>query len=319
VAILDCADWRILGYLRARQEMPYFDDLLARGWSAVLHQEPALTAAAMEALVYPMRERGTSYLGMVSELGVELGGLAAVGQDPFRGLRWFLPAEPSLFRALGAGERSIVNFLFAHGNIDAGRNAVVTGPGGRESLLPFQAVARPPTTAEVARWPLLRGAVQREYGAHQVEVLAAQLDVLADLAAAKDHDLVLFRLEPLDVLTHGFFSRTLDEGQDDGDGVLYEIYRYVDARMAEVEQRLDADDILVLMSDHGIRAAMVHDPAAIFVAAGAGVPPGRAEGTPMLRGIARVLAELLGQPEPWPDTGVAPWATARAGPGPAPG
>lgn len=206
-----------------------------------------------------------------------------------------------------------MNVLFAHGNILAGRNGVVTGPGGQERLLPFSTVSRPPTDAEAARWPRLRGAAERDYGARQVDLLVAQLDVLRDLAAAKEHDLVLFRVEPLDVLTHGFFSRTLDEGQDDGDEVLYEVYRYLDARLAEVEAKLDEDDVIVVMSDHGIRAAMVHDAAAMFVAAGGGVPRGRAEGQPELRGVGRVLAALLGEAADWPDTGIAPWAGNLAG------
>ena len=61
------------------------------------------------------------------------------------------------------------------------------------------------------------------------------------------------------------------------------------------------------MSDHGIRTTMQHDPSAVFVAVGAGVPHGRAAGRPALVGVARVLAGLLGVETDWPDTGVAPW------------
>ena len=49
--VLDCADWRIVQYLRARGELPVLTGLLASGRRAVLHSRPALTAAAMQALV----------------------------------------------------------------------------------------------------------------------------------------------------------------------------------------------------------------------------------------------------------------------------
>ena len=49
---------------------------------------------------------------------------------------------------------------------------------------------------------------------------------------------------------------------------------------------------------------------ALFVASGAGVPTGRATGRPALRGVSRVIADVLGVETTWPDTDVAPWATA---------
>jgi phosphopentomutase len=71
---------------------------------------------------------------------------------------------------------------------------------------------------------------------------------------------------------------------------------------------LDADDVLIIMSDHGIRTAMEHSREAIFVATGGGIAAGRAPGTPALRGVSRVVADLLGVETDWPDTGAAPWA-----------
>jgi len=53
----------------------------------------------------------------------------------------------------------------------------------------------------------------------------------------------------------------------------------------------------------------------MFVATGLGVPHGRADGQPELRGVSAVVADLMGMDARWPHTGVAPWArtsTARA-------
>ena len=75
-------------------------------------------------------------------------------------------------------------------------------------------------------------------------------------------------------------------------------------------EAIDEDDLLVVMSDHGIRASMEHDENAMFVVTGKGVPHGRAEGRPALQGVPRVVANLLGVDPVLRDTKIAPWALA---------
>jgi hypothetical protein len=94
--LLDCADWRLIQYLRARGELPVLSELLARGHHAVLLSDPPLTAAAMEALVWPERSGDASFVGLLHRLGVELGGLASVGENPFAPLSWLLPEASDL-------------------------------------------------------------------------------------------------------------------------------------------------------------------------------------------------------------------------------
>ncbi len=53
---------------------------------------------------------------------------------------------------------------------------------------------------------------------------------------------------------------------------------------------------------------MEHSRDAMFVATGRGVPRGRAEGRPALRGVSAAVADLMGLDASWPRTGVAPWA-----------
>jgi hypothetical protein len=162
--------------------------------------------------------------------------------------------------------------------------------------------------------------VRAERDAIHLRTIAAELDAAQRIARRGEIDLWLLRVEPLDILTHAHFAEATREGQDDGERLLFEVYRYIDARLGEVDAALDADDVLVVMSDHGIRTAMEHSPHALFVAVGAGIPPGRAPGEPDLRGVPRVLAELIGVATGWPDSGVAPFATAlaRAGASPEP-
>jgi predicted AlkP superfamily phosphohydrolase/phosphomutase len=147
---------------------------------------------------------------------------------------------------------------------------------------------------------------------HYVQTIAAELDGTQQVLRENEIDLVAVRIEPLDILTHAHFAEAVSDGQDDGQGLLFEVYRYLDARIGALHPYLDGDDVLIVMSDHGIRTAMEHDRPAMFVATGAGVPVGRAGGNPSLRGVSRVLADLLGVATDWPDTGVASWASERA-------
>ena len=115
---------------------------------------------------------------------------------------------------------------------------------------------------------------------------------------------------------HAFFGALVEGRQDDGESPLLEAYRYIDSRLAELHAAMDRDDLLIVLSDHGIRTAMEHEEDAIFVAIGEGVPRGRASGMPRLDGVPRVLAQLMGVKmgvemgveRNWPDSGLAPWA-----------
>jgi hypothetical protein len=310
VVLLDCGDWRIVQYLRTRGELPLLDALLRNGTHAVLDSQPPLTAAALEAIVWPDRRSSASVLGLVHQLGTELAGLAEVGDNPFDALAWLLPEERDFFSVLGAGGKSAANLLFAHGGMHAGRHSEVTGPNGERRRVPIATGARDLDADERARFPAL-AAVSAERDRVHLRTIAAQMDLAATLAAAPDPDLFALRVEALDILTHAHFAEIARDGQDDGVPLLFELYRYLDARLVSVQEALDADDVLVVMSDHGIRTAMEHDPAALFVATGPGLPATRIAGTPTLRGVPRALAQLIGVEAPWPDAGLVP-ATALA-------
>jgi hypothetical protein len=301
--LLDCGDWHLVRYLQARGELPVLASLLRDGWRALLDSDPPLTAAALEALVWPGARGGDSLLGLTHRLGVELAGLASVGDNPFDALRFVLPERVDLFAAIGAGDRVAANLLLAHGGIRAGRHGEVSGPQGARGRVPIGRATRDLDPAERERFPELAAAASPR-DRHQLHTLAAELDAAAWLARSGAHDLLAVRIEPLDILTHASFAAAADDGQDDGAGLLYSVYRYIDARLAEVDAALDEDDVLVVMSDHGIATAMEHSRDAMFVAVGAGVAAGRAPGRPALAGVPRVLASLLGIATDWPDTGL---------------
>jgi hypothetical protein len=308
LVLLDCGDWRILRYLLARGELPVIASLLHAGHRAVLDSDPPLTAAALEALVWPNRRGDASLLGLVHRMGVELAGLASIGDNPFAKLAWVLPESDDLFSTLGAGDLQAANLLLSHGGIRAGRHGEISGPDGRRRRVPVGRSARDLTPDERGRWPSLADP-ESEQDRFYVRTIAAELDASEALLRAGEVDFAAVRIEPLDILTHAHFGQLVAEGQDDGRGFLYDVYRYLDARLAGVDAALDADDVLIVMSDHGIRTAMEHARESFFVAVGGGVPQGRAPGMPALRGVSRSVADLLGVATDWPDTGVAPFAS----------
>jgi hypothetical protein len=309
--LLDCADWRIVEYLRARRELPTLDALIRDGHRAVLDSDPPLTSAALEALVWPTRRGAASFVGLVHRVGVELAGLASVGENPVDALSWVLPEDEDLFSVLGAERHSVANLLLAHGSIRAGKHSEVTGPFGRKQRIPLTRSVRDLRADERERWPALAAALAGR-DATYIRTIAAEFDTAVEIVDAREIDLLALRIEPLDILTHAHFAETVRDGQDDGENVLYSTYRYIDARIAEVHDRIDADDVFIVMSDHGIRTAMEHSRHAIFVATGPGIPKGRAPGRPSLRGVPAVLGDLFGVRTDWPETGVAPWARALA-------
>jgi hypothetical protein len=308
--LLDCADWRIAQYLRTRGDLPVLDALLREGHRAVLASDPPLTAAALESLVWPDRRSDASFVGVVHRMGVELAGLSSIGDNPFGALSWVLPESDDLFAVIGARDRSAANLLLAHGGIRAGRHGEVTGPRGVRRLAPIGAAERDLDADERRRFPALGPALPERDAVH-VRTIAAEFDATLDLLQDDSIDLVAVRIEPLDILTHAHFGETVLDGQDDGAALLYEVYRYVDHRVGAISNALDADDVLLVLSDHGIRTAMQHDRHALFVAHGGGVPAGRAEGLPDLRGVSRVVADLLEVRTHWPETGIARWLDAR--------
>jgi tetratricopeptide (TPR) repeat protein len=314
VVILDCADWRFVEYGRALERLPVLEALIAVGYRAVLESYPPLTAVAMQALLHPDQRGVEGVLGVLHQLGTEIEGLNFVGRNPLEGLSWLLPGGSDLFTTLGSGELRAVNMLHTHGAVRTGRHGQVSGPFGARGEVDVRSTHRALDSEERS---LVEPLYELGYD-KLLEEMAADFDAVAALTADPAIDLVVLRVASLDLLTHGTFPAAVRTGQDDGELPLLGAYRYIDRRLGELWRRLDGNDALIVMSDHGIRTALEHDPRALFVAAGAGVAPGRAPGMPELRGFGRTVADFFGVESGWPATGIEPWqgraATAQASP-----
>jgi hypothetical protein len=55
-------------------------------------------------------------------------------------------------------------------------------------------------------------------------------------------------------------------------------YEIVDAELGELVRVLEPDDDLLILSDHGMRTSVEHDPECIFIAQGPSFRPGRVTG-----------------------------------------
>jgi hypothetical protein len=228
--ILDCADWRIVRYGLARGELPFFERALASGRRGVLDSYPPFTSLAITKLVRPRKQGVRSFPELVHQLGVEIEGLNFVGRNPLSGLEWVLPEEPELFETFARAGLGTVNLLHSHGSLQVGRNAEVVGPGDSVRPLERYRSSRPLSDPEEA---VVQGA-DSEVARDHLSEMAADFDVVVDLVGEPEVDVVTLRVASLDLFTHAQFQALLKSGQDDGDLVLYRVYRYVDGRLAEL-------------------------------------------------------------------------------------
>lgn len=298
--VWDSADWRILRYLQAAGEVPVFSALLERSTAGVLLSDPPYTAAALQRLVAP-GDRTMGLFELVHQLGEEVEALNFVGRNPVQFLEPVLERENDLFTTLGDAGKPSLNLLRAVGSIDAGRNAEMVGPGGRTQITGLLG-KRELSDLERAAIPGI--ARDEEQHDHLLGEAAADYDTLVRLLDQGEADFIAARIASLDLMTHGAFGELSDAGQHHGDLALLRFYRYLDLRLAEVLERLDGDDVLLLISDHGALSSFEHDPRSLLVLYGAPYPAGSAlAARPDLSGVPRQVAELLGVEVAWPDGG----------------
>ena len=190
--------------------------------------------------------------------------------------------------------------LFTHGAVQAGRHAKVYQKNGKIRDQGFSIAQRPLSKEELLL--LDPKNLKGKYLRH-AKSMAALFDGTLSIIDDKSIDLSLIRIEDLDLITHRYFDDEIIDGQDDGDRLLYRSYRYIDRRLGEVVEAMDADDTLIVMSDHGIHTFMEHDPRALFIMTTPGsLSLKKLEGTPLFEGVPRLLARLFNVEQNWPSS-----------------
>ncbi|REJ79847.1 MAG: hypothetical protein DWQ36_22485 [Acidobacteria bacterium] len=311
LVLLDSADWRIVRYLLAADEVPVLARLLELGTRAVMLSDPPYTAAALAKLISP----GADTFGLVElfhQLGQEVEALDFVGRNPVSFLEALLPGNQNLFEVVGAGERQALNLLQAVGAVSEERNATLIGPGGERRVQGGLQGTRQLTAEEIAAIPGLERDLESDSGRHLGEA-AGELDNVLAVLRGGEVDLIAARVASLDLVTHATFGPLAEEGQHDGDLALLRFYRYLDLRLGEVLRAIDADDLLVVASDHGARTSFEHDEESLFVAVGPGLAGGgRVEEDLSIDGMGWWIARALGFERDWPRGGFESLAGAAA-------
>ena len=132
-------------------------------------------------------------------------------------------------------------------------------------------------------------------------MMAAQMDMVTQLYQQKDPTLLLMRIESLDILTHNLYGPAFRSGSKSSDATLLWVYRYLDYRLGQFMNQLQEDDLLMVVSDHGIETATKHHPRAFFALYGKTVQPGQIKGEPEFQGLAHLMATLMGKHTSFPE------------------
>ena len=76
--------------------------------------------------------------------------------------------------------------------------------------------------------------------------------------------------------------------------------------------QLQEDDLLMVVSDHGIETATKHHPRAFFALYGGEVRHGQLEGEPEFHGLAHLMATLMGKDNSFPQNELTTQIMSRA-------
>ena len=88
-------------------------------------------------------------------------------------------------------------------------------------------------------------------------------------------DFLLLRFPSVDILSHKYYWSIEEEP---GANLMIETYRHLDRTIGLLAGELDADDTLLLVSDHGIQGTLTHHWSSILIVEGPGMPAGEAFG-----------------------------------------
>jgi hypothetical protein len=297
--LLDGGDWRLVRLGIALQALPTFEHLAQQGRIAVVDSNPPFTGVAIQSIVRPSAGGAVGVMRQLVELGEQVAAFRADHANPIAALSLLAPDTADLFAVLGRGERRAVNLMLSHGNIDAGETFVVHGPRGVSSPVAHKR-RRILRNDEIERYPMLMADADAPWMLELPAVFESTLASIEDQSL----DFVLAHIDATDRAAHAYLDSLERSGVELVGHFLLELYRYVDERVAEVVRSIDKDDVLIVFSDHGMKGGLAHDRASLFIAYGGDVQPGRITGSPALRGLPRVFADLLGEPTDWEDTGL---------------
>jgi hypothetical protein len=128
------------------------------------------------------------------------------------------------------------------------------------------------------------------------EDMAIKTTIAREAWRKGDFDFLMVRFAAVD-LVHHYDSLVLGSNRD-ALSLLNSVYRALDREVRALRGELDADDVFILLSDHGSKDRLLHHRDAIFVASGGGIPPKGYIGREDIRVLPFLISGLLGVPPP---------------------
>lgn len=311
VFVVDSGDWRLLEYGRALGLWPTLSGLAAASARGVLISDPPSTAIAMQKLVEPGSTKPDTMMDLRT-LGRQVQVALEADTNPLDGLRLLSRHDRlTMPEALAVRGLRVANLLYSHGGISAGSHATIIGPGKERRPLHASRASRPLRVDEgvelAGRSPLLTSELERA---------AQQLDDVEQVIVDDLADVLLYRYDPTDVLAHNGYAAFELEGPLAWPSDLLDSYTYLDERLRTLSSRLDGDDVLVIISDHGTENASNHSVESLLMVHGP-VPNGFL-GTVDFSAVPLFLLDLVCAsrgpvlPEALPHQhSCAPWATGQ--------
>jgi hypothetical protein len=263
VFVVDSGDWRIVQYGRALGLWPTLQGIVDGGARGVLHSDPPSTAIAMQKLVEPGSTRPDTMMDLRT-LGRQVQVALEATTNPLDGLRLLSRHDRlSMPEALAVRGQWVANLLYSHGGIAAGGNATIIGPGQRRRALQASRASRPLRPHE--------GVAVEGRGAilvSELERAAQQLDDVEALLVEDRADVILYRYDPTDVLAHNGYATFELDGPLVLPSDMLDAYTFLDQRLRTLSSRLDSDDLLIVVSDHGTENASNHSVESLLIVHG---------------------------------------------------
>lgn len=274
----DGGSWFFLNTLRERGGLPNIQRFLeTAAFGKMISTHPPFTATAYLKMVRVDDGKGDegedkSFFDM---LALQLKGipfldwafdneLGSLGDDPY-----------SIFNILRKNGYSAVNLVFSDKYMSAPDDAgLLAGMKYQQTItaalspeqtleeLGIDATKEPQRARRITRSRAFRAAYNNSAG----KALIGQ-----KVWESGDDDLVLLRFPAVDILSHQYAAEAFEKPTE---SLLFEIYRQLDIHMGRLMEKMDGDDTLILVSDHGVEGALSHHPDCVLAVSGPGVKVG---------------------------------------------
>ena len=296
----DSGTWLHFMTLVHSDQAPNTKALMESGAFGILDSDPPITSVATEKLTHfsttEWSLRKWARLGLLQLKGIEM--LESFVPDVL--LETLLPTgQIAIWDHLKRHGRSSLNLIFsdpyayAHDEARAA-DLMAHGLGPIELYEKRAEAAFPDFFVRYFHFDGDAKKLRRKFVETQWKAMHARRLLAEEAIKTRAFDLVIVRYASFDLIHH--YGSVLTSSQDTFLEDLHGFYRYADDSIGTLRKLMDADDIFILLSDHGSRDMVRHHRDSVFAAAGDGIPRNRYLGRSDIRVFPGWVVALLGAP-----------------------